>query len=62
MPNLPKEKNRYIQQRNGLYPRIVSPPKTLNDEGKEGNVAFDDQYFYTYYKGIWHRTAISQFQ
>ena len=45
------------------YLTLVPPPPETGGGGggHEGNVAFDDQYFYIYSNNRWRRVAISQF-
>lgn len=46
------------------YLKIVPPPQYIGSSGggQEGQVAFDDSYFYVYAGGNWRRVAISQFE
>ena len=46
---------------NGSYLKVVPSPRHSSANGKEGNIAFDDQYFYTYSKGKWCRVAIAEY-
>lgn len=41
--------------------QIVSPPTNTNGPGNEGQVSYDDKYFYIYSKGLWRRVAIGKF-
>jgi len=42
------------------YLHVVPPPPSIDASGQEGNVSYDDTYFYIYSNG-WKRVAISQF-
>ena len=43
------------------YLRIVDKPQSENDAGQDGDVSYDDQYFYIYTVSQWRRVAISSF-
>jgi hypothetical protein len=43
------------------YLKVVQPPASITDDGQEGAVAFDDDYFYIYSNGGWRRVPIAQF-
>ena len=41
--------------------RIVSVPSSMDDDGAEGQMAFDSNYSYVYTSGGWKRSPIAQF-
>lgn len=43
------------------YLRIVSPPSSITSAGSEGDVSYDNSYFYIFSAGMWRKVAISQF-
>ena len=45
----------------GPYLRLVGTPFNINNSGQDGDVSFDDQYFYVYAHTQWRRVAISSF-
>ena len=43
------------------YLRIVGTPIAIDNPGQDGDVSYDDQYFYIFASGQWRRVAISNF-
>ena len=41
--------------------KIVQTPQSITSSGQEGDVSFDDDYFYIYTNNQWRRVAISNF-
>lgn len=44
-----------------LFLRIAPVPTTQNARGQDGDISYDAQYFYLFYKGQWRWAALSEF-
>jgi hypothetical protein len=44
-----------------LFLRVAPVPTTQNARGQDGDISYDANYFYLYYKGQWRWAALSEF-
>lgn len=44
-----------------LFLRVAHVPTQQDASGQDGDISYDQQYFYVFYKGTWRRAAIADF-